>query len=50
MTEEEVRAEVRKTYNELAPGGGYVAYPLVIQKEIMPWFLDECRKIQDDYE
>ena len=50
VTEEEVRAEVRKTYHELAPGGGYVAYPLVIQKEIMPWFLDECRKIQDDYE
>ena len=49
VTEEEVRAEVRRTYDELAPGGSYVAYPLVIQKEIMPWFVDECRKIQGNY-
>ena len=49
VTEEEVRAEVRRTYSELAPGGSYVAYPLVIQKEIMPWFIDECMKIQENF-
>lgn len=44
VTEEEVRREVRRTYDLLAPGGSYVAYPLVIQKEIFPWMIDEGMK------
>ncbi|MCU6761438.1 methylcobalamin:coenzyme M methyltransferase [uncultured Roseburia sp.] len=49
VTEEEVRREVRRTYDLLAPGGSYVAYPLVIQKEILPWMIDEGMKMERNY-
>lgn len=47
--EEEIRREVRRTYQSLAPGGSYVAYPLVIHKERMPWFIDEAQKWASEY-
>ncbi len=50
VTEEEVRKEVRRTYDLMAPGGSFVAYPLIIQKEIMPWIIDEAEKIAGNYE
>ncbi len=41
VTEEEIRNEVIKTMNELAPGGSFVAFPLTITFDFVPTFIDE---------
>lgn len=41
VTEEEIRAEVARTYSELAPGGSYVAFPLTVTFDFVPTFIDE---------
>lgn len=50
VTEEEVRAEIQRAYHELAPGGSYVNFALIINKQkVVPWFLDESIKWQDKF-
>lgn len=43
-TEEEMRREVVRTYELLAPGGSYMAFPLTVEFGFVPVFLDEHRK------
>lgn len=49
VTEDEIRQEVKRTLNELAPGGSFVAFPLTITKGFAPYFIDEHRKLAYDY-
>lgn len=41
VTEEEIRAEVVRTMEELAPGGSFVAFPLTVTFDFVPTFIDE---------
>ena len=41
VTEEEIRAEVRRAYALLAPGGSFVGFPLTITFDFVPVFVDE---------
>lgn len=41
VTEEEIRAEVARTYAEMAPGGSFVAFPLTVTFDFVPTFIDE---------
>ena len=41
VTEEEIRAEVARTMEELAPGGSFVAFPLTVTFDFVPTFIDE---------
>ena len=49
VTEEEIRAEVRRTLDLLAPGGSYIAFPLTITFDFVPVFLDEFYKHAHNY-
>lgn len=49
VTEEEIRAEVRRTMAELAPGGSYIAFPLTVKFDFVPIFLDEFFKHAFNY-
>lgn len=44
VTEEEIRQEVVRTMNELAPGGSFVAFPLTVLFDFVPVFIDEHYK------
>lgn len=44
VTEEEIRAEVRRVLKELAPGGSFVAFPLTVTFDFVPIFIDEHMK------
>lgn len=44
VTEEEIRAEVRRTMEDLAPGGSFVAFPLTVTFDFVPVFIDEHYK------
>jgi uroporphyrinogen decarboxylase len=44
ITEEEIRAEVRRVYALLGPGGSYVAFPLTLTFDFVPLFIDEHYK------
>ena len=44
VTEEEIRAEVRRTLALLAPGGSFVAFPLTLTFDFVPVFIDEHMK------
>ena len=41
VTEEEIRAEVVRTYEVMAPGGSFVAFPLTVSFDFVPTFIDE---------
>ncbi len=41
VTEEEIRNEVARTMDELAPGGSFVAFPLTVTFDFVPTFIDE---------
>lgn len=41
VTEQEIRAEVIRTYETLAPGGSWVAFPLTVTFDFVPTFIDE---------
>lgn len=49
ITEEEVRSEVRRVYHSLAPGGNYVAFAILINREVIPWIVDEIQKLSEQY-
>lgn len=44
VTEEEIRAEVVKTMDELCPGGSFIAFPLTVHFDYVPTFIDEHMK------
>jgi uroporphyrinogen decarboxylase len=44
VTEDEIRAETKRTMDELAPGGSFVAFPLTITFDFVPTFIDEHMK------
>ena len=44
ITEEEIRAEVVRTMNEMAPGGSFIAFPLTVSFDYVPVFIDEHMK------
>lgn len=44
VTEEKIRTETRRTMNELAPGGSFVAFPLTVTFDFVPVFIDEHMK------
>ncbi len=44
VTEEEIRAETRRTLDLLAPGGSYMSFPLTLTFGFMPIFMDEHSK------
>lgn len=44
VTEDEIRAEVVRTMEELAPGGSFVAFPLTVTFDFVPTFIDEHYK------
>ncbi len=48
-TEEEMRAEVRRALDELAPGGSFVAFPLTVGFDFVPVFIDEHMKNAFNY-
>lgn len=41
VTEEEIRAEVVRAYEVMAPGGSFVAFPLTVNFDFVPTFIDE---------
>lgn len=41
VTEEEIRAEVARAYEVMAPGGSFVAFPLTVSFDFVPTFIDE---------
>lgn len=41
VTEEEMREEVKRTMEELAPGGSFIAFPLTVTFDFVPVFIDE---------
>ena len=43
-TEEEMRAETKRTMDELAPGGSFIAFPLTVTFDFVPIFIDEHMK------
>lgn len=49
VTEEEIRAEIRRTYDLFAPGGGYVNFPITIKYDYAPIMMDEHQKIATNY-
>lgn len=49
VTEEEIRAEVVRTLDELAPGGSFVAFPLTVTFDFVPTFIDEHFKHAFNY-
>lgn len=49
VTEEEIRAEIRRTYDIFAPGGGYVNFPITIKYDYVPIMLDEHFKLIEKY-
>lgn len=49
VTEEEIRTEVRRTMDELAPGGSFVSFAVTITKGFIPYYLDELAKIATNY-
>lgn len=44
VTEAEIRSEVKRTMDELAPGGSFVAFPLTVTFDFVPTFIDEHYK------
>lgn len=48
-TEEEARAEYRKVIDMLAPGGSYIVFPLIVNKESGKAFADEHFKYGMDF-
>lgn len=44
VSEEEIRSEVVRTMEELAPGGSFVAFPLTVTFDFVPVFIDEHYK------
>lgn len=44
VTEAEIREETRRTMQELAPGGSFVAFPLTVTFDFVPVFIDEHMK------
>lgn len=44
VTEEEIRQETKRTMDELAPGGSFVAFPLTVTFDFVPTFIDEHMK------
>lgn len=44
VTEEEIRSEVRRTMDLLAPGGSFMAFPLTVTFDFVPTFIDEHYK------
>lgn len=49
VTEEEIRSEVKRTMDELAPGGSFIGFPLTITKGFVPYFIDEHSKLANNY-
>lgn len=49
VTEEEIRAETRRTLDLLAPGGSYVSFPLTVTRDFAPIFIDEHSRRARDY-
>lgn len=49
VTEEEIRAEVVRTMDLLAPGGSFVAFPLTVTFDFVPTFIDEHFKHAFNY-
>jgi hypothetical protein len=47
--EEEIRAEVRRVFEILAPGGGYIAFPMSFSSRSIKIIADEIEKIRRDY-
>ncbi len=43
-TEEEIRAEVRRGLRELAPGGSYIAWQVILSGKVKKLFLEEVMK------
>lgn len=44
VTEEEMREAVKRTLDELAPGGSYISFPLTVTFDFVPIFIDEHMK------
>ena len=49
VTEEEIRKEVARTMDLLAPGGSFVAFPLTVTFDFVPTFIDEHFKHAFNY-
>lgn len=49
VTEEEIRAEIRRVYDLFAPGGGYVNFPITIKYDYVPIMMDEHFKLANKY-
>lgn len=49
VTEDEIRAEVARTMDLLAPGGSFVAFPLTVTFDFVPTFIDEHFKHAFNY-
>jgi hypothetical protein len=48
-TEEQTRAEVRRVFDVLAPGGAYIAFPMTLSVRSIKIIVDEIEKIRRDY-
>lgn len=49
VSDEEIRAELRRTYDLYAPGGSYGAFPLTLTFGFVPTFVDEHFKVAFNY-
>ena len=49
VTEEEIRAELRRCYDLFAPGGGYANFPITIKYDYVPIMIDEHMKMARSY-
>lgn len=49
VTEEEIRAEMRRVYDLFGPGGGYVNFPITIKYDYVPVMIDEHFKMATRY-
>jgi len=50
VTEEEIRAEVKRTMDDLAPGGSFVGFPLTITKGFVPYYIDAHNELAYNYQ